>query len=102
MAELHEWLNAQLAKVSRNHDVAKAINYMLRRWTAFTRFLDDGRVCITNNAAERALHGGEPAQRVAPRQHARLRGADRTAHRTALVDRHRHGVGRRVEHGSDV
>ena len=32
MAELHEWLNAQLAKISRNHDVAKAINYMLRRW----------------------------------------------------------------------
>jgi hypothetical protein len=40
MAELHEWLNAQLAKISRNHDVAKAINYMLRRWSAFTRFLD--------------------------------------------------------------
>ena len=36
MAELHEWLNAQLAKISRNHDVAKAINYMLRRWSAFT------------------------------------------------------------------
>jgi len=32
MAELQEWLNAQLARVSRNHDVAKAINYMLRRW----------------------------------------------------------------------
>jgi hypothetical protein len=28
---------------------------MLRRWEAFTRFLDDGRVCISNNAAERAL-----------------------------------------------
>jgi len=55
MAELHEWLNAQLAKVSRNHDVAKAINYMLRRWNAFTRVLDDGRVCLSNNAAERPL-----------------------------------------------
>lgn len=55
MAELHEWLKAQLAQLSRNHDLAKAINYMLRRWDAFTRFLDDGRVCITNNAAERAL-----------------------------------------------
>ena len=55
IAELHDWLNAQLAKLSRNHDLAKAINYMLRRWDAFTRFLDDGRICITNNAAERAL-----------------------------------------------
>lgn len=55
MAELQEWLEAQLAKLSRNHDLAKAINYMLRRWDAFTRFLDDGRVCLTNNSAERAL-----------------------------------------------
>jgi hypothetical protein len=30
---------------------------MLKRWTAFTRFLDDGRLCLTNNAAERALRG---------------------------------------------
>jgi hypothetical protein len=55
MDELHTWLTAQLAKLSRHHDLAKAINYMLRRWDAFTRFLDDGRVCLTNNAAERAL-----------------------------------------------
>jgi transposase len=55
IAELHDWLNAQLAKLSRNHDLAKAINYMLRRWDSFTRFLVDGRVCLTNNAAERAL-----------------------------------------------
>ncbi len=55
--ELHGWLTAQLARLSRNHDFAKAINYMLRRWTAFTRFLGYGRVCITNNAAERALRG---------------------------------------------
>ena len=55
MGELQEWLKAQLAKLSRNHDLAKAINYMLRRWDAFTRFLDDGRVCLTNNSAERAL-----------------------------------------------
>jgi hypothetical protein len=55
MAELHDWLKAQLAKLSRNHDLAKAINYMLRRWDAFTHFLADGRVCLTNNSAERAL-----------------------------------------------
>lgn len=55
MAELHDWLNEQLAKLSRSHDLTKAINYMLRRWNAFTRFLDDGRVCLSNNSAERSL-----------------------------------------------
>jgi hypothetical protein len=33
------------------------MDYMLKRWTAFTRFLDDGRICLSNNAAERALRG---------------------------------------------
>ena len=55
MEDLHNWLQAKLAKLLRNHDLAKAINDMLRRWPAFTRFLDDGRVCLSNNAAERAL-----------------------------------------------
>lgn len=55
MTELHAWLGTQLATLSRNHDLSRAINYMLRRWDAFTRFLDDGRICISNNAAERAL-----------------------------------------------
>jgi hypothetical protein len=55
--DLHGWLVAQLARLSRNHDLAKAINYMLRRWDVFTRFLRDGTICITNNAAERALRG---------------------------------------------
>lgn len=53
--ELHGWLQAQLAKLSRSHDLAKAINYMLRRWPSFTRFQGDGRICLSNNAAERAL-----------------------------------------------
>jgi len=55
MAELHTWLTDQRAKLSRNHDLTKACLYMLRRWEAFTRFLEDGRVCLSNNAAERAL-----------------------------------------------
>jgi len=55
MAELHTWLTAQVAKLSRGHDLTKACLYMLKRWDAFTRFLDDGRICLTNNAAERAL-----------------------------------------------
>jgi hypothetical protein len=55
MTQLHAWLEEQVAKLSRSHDLTKAIKYMLRRWAAFSRFLDDGRVCISNNAAERAL-----------------------------------------------
>ena len=45
----------EYGKFSRHSDVAKAMNYMLSRWQTFTRFLDDGRICLTNNAAERAL-----------------------------------------------
>ena len=57
---LHDWLLAERAKLSRHNKVAKAINYMFEkdgRWQAFTAFLDDGRICLTNNAAERALRG---------------------------------------------
>ena len=52
-----EWMRAERTKLSRHADVAKAMDYMLKRWAAFTRFLDDGRICISNNAAERALRG---------------------------------------------
>src|SRR5258706_14364639 len=44
-------------RLSRHADVAKAFDYMLTRWPAFTVFLHDGRICLTNNAAERALRG---------------------------------------------
>jgi transposase len=33
------------------------MDYMLKRWVAFARFLDDGRICLSNNAAERSLRG---------------------------------------------
>jgi transposase len=57
IVELHTWMQQERARLSRHDDVAKAIDYMLKRWAAFTRFLDDGRICLTNNAAERALRG---------------------------------------------
>ena len=57
VAALEEWMRAERAKLSRHSAVAKAVDYMLTRWPAFTRFLDDGRICLTNNAAERALRG---------------------------------------------
>jgi transposase len=57
VGELETWMSEQRAKLSRSNDVAKAMDYMLKRWAAFTRFLDDGRICLSNNAAERALRG---------------------------------------------
>jgi hypothetical protein len=50
--ELHNWLQTERAKLSRSSPVAEAVDYMLKRWDGFTSFLDDGRVCLTNNAAE--------------------------------------------------
>jgi transposase len=55
--EFIAWMKQERAKLSRHNDVAKAFDYMLKRVDAFTRFLADGRVCLSNNAAERALRG---------------------------------------------
>jgi transposase len=52
---LEAWLREQRARVSKNSDTGKAIEYSLKRWAALARFLDDGRLCMTNNAAEREL-----------------------------------------------
>jgi transposase len=57
VTDLKAWMTLQRAKLSRGADLAKAIDYMLKRWSAFSRFLADGRICLTNNAAERALRG---------------------------------------------
>jgi transposase len=55
LVELEAWLREQRAKLSAKNETAKAIHYSLKRWIALTRFLDDGRLCMSNNAAERAL-----------------------------------------------
>ena len=57
VADFERWLREVRPKLSRGNDLAKAIDYMLKRWPAFTRFLDDGRICLSNNAAERAVRG---------------------------------------------
>ena len=57
VAKLESWMRAERVRLSRHAEVAKAIHYMLKRWPSFVRFLDDGRICLTNNAAERALRG---------------------------------------------
>ena len=78
------WPRVERTKLSRHAAVAKAIDYMLARWPAFTRFLEDGRICLTNNAAERALSGlalGKKSCWFAGSE----RGAERAAAMNALV-----------------
>ncbi|TPG04331.1 IS66 family transposase, partial [Sphingomonas oligophenolica] len=57
VTDLGQWLRSHRAALARHSPVAGAIDYMLKDWAAFSRFLDDGRICLTNNAAERALRG---------------------------------------------
>jgi transposase len=57
VTELETWMRESRGKLSRHNPVAKAMDYMLTRWETFARFLNDGRICLTNNAAERALRG---------------------------------------------
>jgi len=55
LQSLQEWFEVSLNKLSRKSDTTAAIRYALGLWTALTRYCDDGRLEIDNNAAERAL-----------------------------------------------
>lgn len=57
LAELESWLRLQHERASRKSETGKALAYTLKRWAALTRFIDDGHICLSNNAAERALRG---------------------------------------------
>ncbi len=57
LQDLRAWLESVLGMVSRKSELAKAIGYLLGRWRSLTRYCDDGRIEIDNNAAERALRG---------------------------------------------
>lgn len=84
LAELETWLRAERAKLSRSSAVAGPIDYMLKRWEGFARFTQDGRICLTNNAAERALRGfalGRKAWLFAGSD----RGAERAARLNTLI-----------------
>ncbi|MDP4027001.1 transposase, partial [Methylobacterium sp. NEAU 140] len=84
VAEFEAWLRDHRSRLSRSSTVAEPIDYLLRRWPAFTRFLDDGRICLTNNAAERALRGfalGRKAWLFAGSE----RGAERAAAMATLI-----------------
>ncbi|RWI58197.1 MAG: IS66 family transposase [Mesorhizobium sp.] len=83
--ELEAWMRAERARLSRSSPVAEPIDYMLKRWEGFETFLGDGRICLTNNAAERALRGfalGRKAWLFAGSD----RGADRAAFMATLIN----------------
>jgi transposase len=80
VAALEGWMRAERARLSRHAAVAKAIDYMLTRWLSFSRFLEDGRICLSNNAAERALRG-----LALGRKSWLFAGSERGAERAALM-----------------
>ena len=55
LESLRQWLRETLSRVSKKSELAKAIGYVLTRWTALTRYVADGGIEIDNNAAERSL-----------------------------------------------
>jgi transposase len=84
LAALETWLREERAGLSRSSSVAKPIDYLLGRWDGFAGFLQDGRICLTNNAAERALRGfalGRKSWLFAGSE----RGADRAAAMATLI-----------------
>ena len=80
LVNLGAWMQEKYPLLSRHDDVATAMNYMLKRWNGFARFIDDGRICLTNNAAERALRGI-----ALGRKSWLFCGSDRGGHRAAAM-----------------
>jgi transposase len=78
--ELEAWLRVQNQRVSRKSEIGKAIAYALNHWQALIRFLDDGRICLSNNAAERALRGI-----AVGRRNWTFAGSDRGGERAAAI-----------------
>ena len=74
------WLRGERKKLSSKGPLAKAIDYQFNHWKAFTRFLDDGRVCLSNNAAERAIRGI-----AVGRRNWTFCGSDTGGHRAAVM-----------------
>ena len=109
---LHSWAEQQLIRISTKGDLAKAFRYALGRWHAFSLFIDDGRVAIDNNAAERAVRpiclgkknwlfaGSETGAETLARamtliESAKMNGLDPQAYITDLLNRiHDHKINR--------
>lgn len=60
VAEMEAWMCQERSRLSRSASVSQPIDTMLKRLERFTGFLDDGRICLTNNAAERKRPASRP------------------------------------------
>jgi transposase len=78
--ELERWMRHERRKLSSSNPIARAMDYSLKRWVALTRFLEDGRICMTNNAAERAVRGI-----ALGRKNWTFTGSDSGGHRAAAI-----------------
>jgi hypothetical protein len=110
--DFRRWAEVQLTKLPGKGDLAKAFRYGLNRWPSFTLFLEDGRVAIDNNAAERGMRpigvgrrnwlfagsdtGGETlARAMTVIETAKMNGLDPQAYLTDVFDRiHDHKINR--------
>ena len=77
---LKQWFETTLYKLSRKSDTAQAVRYALSRWEALLRYVDDGRLEIDNNAAERALRAV-----ALGRKNYLFAGSDRGGERAAAI-----------------
>ena len=80
--DLERWLRSERVLLSKHVKVAKAIDYLLSsdHWPSFRRFLEDGRICLTNNCAERSLRGVALGRRSWL-----FAGSERGGHRAAFM-----------------
>ena len=78
--DFEKWLLEERKKLSPKGPLAQAIDYGFNRWHVFTRFLQDGRICLSNNAAERALRGI-----AVGRKNWTFCGSDTGGHRAAVM-----------------
>ncbi len=109
------WADQQLIRLPGKSDLAKAFRYGLNRWGSFCLFLEDGRVAIDNNAAERGMRpigvgrrnwlfagsdaGGETLARAMTLiETAKMNGLDPQAYLADVLDRiHDHKINRLAE-----
>ncbi len=110
-----QWAERQLTRIPGKSDLAKAFRYGLSRWPSFCLFLDDGRVAVDNNAAERGMRpigvgrrnwlfagsdtGGETlARALTVIETAKMNGLDPQAYLADILDRiHDHKNNRLAE-----
>jgi transposase len=111
----HAWAERQLTRIPGKSDLARAFRYGLSRWPSFTLFLEDGRVAIDNNPAERGMRpigvgrrnwlfagsdtGGETlARAMTIIETAKMNGLDPQAYLADVFDRiHDHKINRLTE-----